>query len=731
MMREFGNPGPARDARGPFALLAACAVLAGGCASDDGMEPTTTLAVSVVEGDQVAATSQVAPEPLVVRVTAIDDGEPQEDATVTWTIVEGSGARTIPGSSTTDSLGLASTLLDVGAAAGDYVVRASTSGADPASIIVRAFASAPTLASLDPVSAAPGETVTIQGSGFSDRADDNAVFFDANRAQVQSATSTQLVVTVPPCMPTADADVTVRLGPLASNALTASIAADPQAALSLALGESRVRTSAADLACTVLPGATGQEYLVILENADVAALDMLEVRLAGHQESAPIVLRDPIAPATSRAADAPPPASAQDRFEDRLRALERTLTAGAPLAEPTPAPGIAASRTARLGQREDFQVFDGDGFTTVAAEVVFTSTRAVLYQDVNAPSPGFGEDDFAAFAAEFDDPTYDRVVDVYGMPSDVDANERVIILFTPVVNLLTPPGSDGFVAGFFFGLDLTTAQGSNQAEIFYSVVPDPDGEFGDARTQERILEVVPPVLAHEFQHMVHFNERRLIRAGGAEDLWLSEALAHTAESVVAEEFAARGNDERALDFELSNIARARRYLLDPEDTRLVAQFGGGTLAERGAGWMFMQYLRGHFDGDAILTQLTRTTATGVANVTSQTGDTWLNLVSHWLVANYADDAPELPLGPTNPRDAYPNMNLRADFQSLGLAYPLVPLEFPFGDVVAGATLPSSAGRYLRFDAGAGAPDLRLRLTGEGGEPFESEALPALSILRLR
>ncbi len=731
MMREFGKPGPARDARGPIALLAACAALAGACASDDGMEPTITLAVGVVEGDQVAATNQVAPEPLVVRVTAIDDGEPQEGATVTWTVVEGSGGRTIPASSTTDSLGLASTLLDVGAAAGDYVVRASTSGADPASITVRAFASAPTLASLDPVSAAPGETVTIQGSGFSDRADDNAVFFDANRAQVQSATSTQLVVTVPPCMPTADADVTARLGPLASNALTASITADPQAPLSLALGESRVRTSAADLACTVLPGATGQEYLVIVENADVAALDLLEVRLAGHQEGAPIVLRDPLAPATARAPDAPPSASAQDRFEDRLRALERTLTAGAPLAEPAPAPGIAASRVARLGQREDFQVFDGDGFTTVAAEVVFTSTRAVLYQDVNAPSPGFGEDDFAAFAAEFDDPTYDRVVDVYGMPSDVDANERVIILFTPVVNLLTPPGSDGFVAGFFFGLDLTTAQGSNQAEIFYSVVPDPDGEFGDARTQDRILEVVPPVLAHEFQHMVHFNERRLIRAGGAEDLWLSEALAHTAESVVAEEFAARGDDERALDFELSNIARARRYLLDPEDTRLVAQFGGGTLAERGAGWMFMQYLRGHFDGDAILTRLTRTTATGVANVTSQTGDTWLNLVSHWLVANYADDAPELPLGPTNPRDEYPNMNLRADFQSLGLAYPLVPLEFPFGDVVAGATLPSSAGRYLRFDAGAGAPDLRLRLTGEGGEPFESEALPALSILRLR
>ena len=731
MMRELGKPDSARPARRSAALIAVCAALAAACSSDGGTEPTTTLAVSVVGGDQVAATSQVAPEPLVVRVTAIDGGDPEEGATVTWTVVVGGGGRTIPGSSTTDSLGLASTLLDVGAAAGDYVVRASTSGADPASITVRAFAAAPTLTSLDPASAAPGETVAIEGTGFSDRAADNGVFFGTNRALVQSATATRLTVTVPPCMPTAEADVTVRLGPLVSNALTASITADAQASLSLDLGESRVRASAADLACTVLPGGGGEEYLVVLENAGVAPLDLLEVRLSGHLEGAPVTLRDPPALAAARTAEPRPPASAQDRFEDRLRTLERSLTAGAEMAAPVLGPGVAASRAVSLGQREDFEVFDGDGFTTVAAEVVFTSTRAVLYQDVNAPSPGFSEADFEAFAAEFDDPIYDQVVGVYGSPSDIDANGRIVILFTPVVNLLTPAGSDGFVAGFFFGLDLTTAAGSNQAEIFYSVVPDPGGDFGDARTRDRILEVVPPVLAHELQHMVHFNERRLIRGGGEEDLWLSEALAHTAESVVADEFAARGDAARALDFELSNIARARRYLLDPEDTRLVAQFGGGTLAERGAGWMFMEYLRGHFGGNTILTSMTQTTATGVANVTSQTGDTWLNLASHWLIANYADDAPELPSGPVNIRDTYPNMNLRADFQGLGLAYPLAPLEFPFGDLVTSAILPSSAGRYLRFDAGAGAPALRLRLTGEDGEPFASEALPAISILRLR
>jgi hypothetical protein len=504
--------------------------------------------------------------------------------------------------------------------------------------------------------------------------------------------------------------------------------------LQLALGESRVLTSASALACTVLPGGAGEAYIAVVGNVGTHPLDLLDVRVVGQPDAAPATFLMPRLAAAASAREAvSPPISMQDRFEAGLRTLEHALTGAASMPRPVLPPGAAASLGVQLGQRDDFEVFNGDGFnfTTVTAEVVFTSERAVLFQDVNAPVDGFTMADFEAFAAEFDDPIYDRVADVYGQPSDVDANGRIVILFTPVVNELTPPGSDGFVAGFFFGLDLTNQQNSNQAEIFYSVVPDPSGEFGDARSRDRILEVVPPVLAHELQHMVHFNQRRLLRPGGQEDLWLSEALAHVAESIVADEFATRGNAERAADFEISNIARARRYLLDPEDTRLVAQFGDGTLAERGAGWMFMQYLRGHFGGDAIITSLTQTTSTGVANVTSKTMDTWQDLLTHWLIANYADDAPALPSGPLDARDSYPNMNLRAEFQGLGLNYPLSPLSSSFTAFVTAGELPASAGRYLELDAGAGAPDLRLRLTGENGAPFASGELPALSVLRIQ
>lgn len=720
-------------AAGRAMALVLLAGLGAACSSDKPMEPDPeALTITVVQGDQVAATSQAAPKPLIVRVTETASGDPVEGATVTWTVVQGAGAQTSPGMTATDSLGEAATTLTLGATAGEYLVRAGTPDADAdVTISVRAFSMAPVLTSLTPTAATSDQTVTITGTGFSDRAEDNAVFYGPFRADVQSATTTTLVTTVPACMVTADTDVTVRLGPLVSNALTASITADAVTPVSLAVGESRRLSTTGDLECVALPGDGGEEYLLISHNAGTSALGSLNFRLAGHVADPLTTLRTDLfaRPAFGIATDVQPP---QQAFERRIRALERLVgPTAAAAATGRPNPGPSAYLQPSLGAMDDFQVFDGDDFTSVTAELVFSSDHALIFEDVNAPAGGFSTADYEAFANEFDDPIYDRDVEVFGAASDIDGNGRVIILFTPVVNQLTPPGSDGFVAGFFFGLDLLNLANSNQAEIFYSVVPDPSGDFGDPRSRERILEVVPPVLSHEFQHMIGFNQRVLIRNGSLEKLWLSEALAHTAESVVAEVFASRGDPDRALDFEISNLARARRYLQEPASTRLVADVGDGTLAERGAGWLFMQYLRGHFGADAVLRSLTQTNASGVTNVTSVTGDPWTRLLTGWLVANYADGAPELPSGPVDVRDTYPNLDLRAEFQGLGLSYPLAPQQIGFVDIAQSFALPASSGRYLIVDAGAGAPELRLRLAGEDGAPFPTGSSPGLSVLRLR
>jgi len=55
----------------------------------------------------------------------------------------------------------------------------------------------PNITSFSPISGAPGDQVTINGSGFNTQALGNAVLFNGVKTTINSASSTQLNVTVP------------------------------------------------------------------------------------------------------------------------------------------------------------------------------------------------------------------------------------------------------------------------------------------------------------------------------------------------------------------------------------------------------------------------------------------------------------------------------------------------------------------------------------------------------
>ena len=130
------------------------------------------------------------------------------------------------------------------------------------------------------------------------------------------------------------------------------------------------------------------------------------------------------------------------------------------------------------------------GFEDVTAEVRFVSSRAAFYEDVEAASK-LSETELESFGRLFDDPIFPVDVEVFGEPSDLDANDRIIILVTPSVNRLTTPGAGDFVGGFFFGLDLRPElDNSNGGEIFYVLAPDPTGVYGDPRTLDADLPAV-------------------------------------------------------------------------------------------------------------------------------------------------------------------------------------------------------------------------------------------------
>jgi hypothetical protein len=301
---------------------------------------------------------------------------------------------------------------------------------------------------------------------------------------------------------------------------------------------------------------------------------------------------------------------------------------------------------------------------------------------------------------------------------------------------MTEPDDPGFVAGFFDACDLLVRACvfSNRGEIFYTIMPDPDGIFGKKHSADDIFHRIPPVIAHEMMHMIHYNQRVTGLRAQDDESWLKESLAHMAEDTVAGVLLNRG-DARAGDFLVANYIRAYRYLGAPSNTSLIYH-NEGTLEERGAGWLLLRYLLGHSQGD-FLRQLTRSSASGIANIEAVTKKTWENILSEWAVALWADNAPELGSARVDTRYTYTNMNLR---DALGTAqtqapfngvYALRPPEMGFVDFLSSGVIPTGSQSYLLVQAGSDAKPMVLNLTGPRGASLPTNAKAQISILRIR
>lgn len=215
----------------------------------------------------------------------------------------------------------------------------------------------------------------------------------------------------------------------------------------------------------------------------------------------------------------------------------------------------------------------------------------------------------------------------FGFESDVNSDDHITILMTPVLNEIC--FTTGLVTGFFFPGDLYAQNESNPAsneqEIFYTLVPDPEGEFCRALEVEFAMHnILPGVLAHEYQHMVSFNQHVFLGDGTVEEPWLNEALSHLAEDITG--------------YGLENYSRVKLFLDRANSTTLIP-FGLPTLSERGMGYLFMRYLYEQVaDPEAFTNDLLQTTETGVSNIEnalskeSAAFSKFSDAFSHWQVA---------------------------------------------------------------------------------------------------
>ena len=134
---------------------------------------------------------------------------------------------------------------------------------------------------------------------------------------------------------------------------------------------------------------------------------------------------------------------------------------------------------------------------------------------------------------------------------------------------------------------------------------------------------------------------------------MNEGLSHFAEelgwrTVPASQCVNAVGGDCFSEFAGGNIGNAYEYLNNTEANYLIApEAGDGTLAERGAAWLFIRWIADHFAADTLLgTDFTRameqTTGVGAKRVSEITGVDFPTLVGEWQLANWADNLPDFP-----------------------------------------------------------------------------------------
>ena len=343
---------------------------------------------------------------------------------------------------------------------------------------------------------------------------------------------------------------------------------------------------------------------------------------------------------------------------------------------------------------------DPANFTTVTATLVYETDHALIYADVDQPEGSFEPADYEALALQFEIQIYPTNTTAFGLPTPIDGNNKIVILFTPRVNLLTAPGTavSGFISGFVLVNDFAPGifpQGtSNGINVFYSMVPDPSGEYGNffPKAWLESENVVPGTLAHEFEHMISIGYRYLVLGGGTnpayiQQTWLEEGMAHMAEDLN--------------NMDSQNIRRADLYLAEPFGHSL---FGNAeadpkdTLEQRGGIFLFLRYLGDRY-GEKIFKTIVQYRAVGIASIENVTKTSFHSSVGDYLAALYLSDR-----GITSDtRYRFTSFNIQNDFGDLLVTDRIVQQG------AINETVRSAAGNFFRV-TGAEPPAINIRVS---------------------
>lgn len=539
------------------------------------------VATITATSEGVSGTAAINVVPVPVAAVIIDNRTPsvreggtaQLTAIVQDAIGRALTGRTVTWSSATPAVATVSQQgLVTGLTVGATYVRASSEGkVDSVPMIVRSI-NAPTIVSTGPTTWVPLGAATITGTNFSPSIAGNEVFVNGVKATITAASTTSLSITVPsatalPCSPTGPVPISVSVG---GDVVASSANLAMATARQLALGESMLLTSQADLMCNEF-SVTGGTYVVTAFNAAIDTVPKASFQLVGAALSttasarlAPSAVLSYSAPA---AASAGPIAVASPSREARLAighaaALEASndfLRKHANLRSAMAAKkkrdrasfartsgafaSVAQAAVPNVGDkfwRRMMKTFGNySSFDSVRTRVVYVGPKLIIMEDSLSPLAETMDNEYVAIGTEFDRDMFGYLSN-FGDPlvldGETDANGRVIAIFSPKVNNYTV-GNGGSLLGFVTSCDfapntdpnpLNACVPSNEGEYFYAFVPNPNASGNAAWSLEDWRHYVRGTMLHEFKHVVMFAERIARDASFAEEPWLEEATAQMA-----------------------------------------------------------------------------------------------------------------------------------------------------------------------------------------------------------
>jgi hypothetical protein len=209
-----------------------------------------------------------------------------------------------------------------------------------------------------------------------------------------------------------------------------------------------------------------------------------------------------------------------------------------------------------------------------------------------------------------------------------------------------------------------------------------------------------------------------------------------------------GDQASFSNFVIGDLANAYSYLDSSGAHFLAFSSGIGSLAERGAAWLFVRYLADQFAADttfpaiaAFTRTLEQTNLVGGDDVAAATGQAFATVVERWALANFVSDLPAFTAPPElryrswNFRVTYPLLNAQCgNFTPpcpFPKPFPLTPPATPAQAVSLAGTLRAGSGWYALALQPPSAPGFDLLFSGPGGAALPAALVPRLNVIRIR